>query len=35
MNNWIDLTCSGTTVAGMMLVLMGLLMSLFSRDQEK
>ena len=35
MNNWIDLTNYGIAVAGLMLVMMGLLMSFCSRYQEK
>ena len=35
MNNWIDLTNYGIAVAGMMVALLGLLMSIFSRYQEK
>ena len=35
MNGWIDLTNYGIAIAGMMVVLLGLLMSVFSRHQEK
>lgn len=35
MNNWIDLTNYGIAVAGMMVALLGLLMSIFSRYQEE
>lgn len=35
MNGWIDLTNFGIAVSGMMVVLLGLLMSVFSRYQEK
>ncbi len=35
MNDWIDFTNYSTAVAGMMVVLLGLLMSIFSRYQEK
>ncbi len=35
MNGWIDLTNYGIAVAGMMVVLLGLLMSVFSRHQEE
>ena len=35
MNNWIDLTNYGIAFAGMMVALLGLLMSMFSRFQEK
>lgn len=35
MDNWIDLTNYGIAVAGLMVVLMGLIMSIFSRYQEK
>ena len=35
MNGWIDLTNYGIAVSGLMVVLLGLLMSVFSRYQEK
>ena len=35
MDNWIDLTNYGIAVAGLMVVLMGLIMSIFSRYQEE
>ena len=35
MNGWIDLTNSGIAASGLMVVLLGLLMSIFSRFQEK
>ncbi len=35
MNSWIDLTNYGIAFAGLMVVLLGLIMSIFGRHQEK